>query len=247
MIMRRAMLLRLPQRLVRSAGVTTATGRRALSSATSTASSSGSQDGDNSVTAIANLTAQEAFERFEGILGFRQYPHTFPITHSFKEYQQQYDALEPKARESQDAVALAGRIVSIRAASKKLVFIDIQSNGTTVQVLSEVKHFEGSSPDSDEDAVKDEFQKVHESLRRGDIIGVRGFPGKSGKGELSIIPRQVEVLAPCLQPFPNSKYGIKEPVSSISLAPVVVMQDLSLPVLLCLNRKSGSARSTWTC
>lgn len=102
--------------------------------------------------------------------------------------------------------------MSIRAASKKLVFIDVQSNGTTVQVLSEVKHYEGSNP-GDEDAVKEEFQKVHESLRRGDIIGVRGFPGKSGKGELSIIPRQLEVLAPCIQPFPNSKYGIKEPVS----------------------------------
>lgn len=212
--MSRAMLLRLPQRIVRSAG-TTATARRALSNTTINSSTS-TQDGDSSVPAIANLTAQEAFERFDGIPGFRQYPHTFPVTHSFKQYQQQYDALEPKARETQDAVALAGRIVSIRAASKKLVFIDIQSNGTTVQVLAELKHFEGknSASPNDADTVKDEFQKVHESLRRGDIIGVRGFPGKSGKGELSIIPRQVEVLAPCLQPFPNSKYGIKEPVSS---------------------------------
>lgn len=240
------MLLRLPQRLVRSAGVT-ATGRRALSSASS---SNGSQDEDTSATAIANLTVQEAFERFEDIPGFRQYPHTFPVTHSFKQYQQQYDALEPKAREIQDAVALAGRIVSIRAASKKLVFIDIQSNGTTVQVLSEVKHFEGSTPSGDADAVKDEFQKVHESLRRGDIIGVRGFPGKSGKGELSIIPRQVEVLAPCLQPFPNSKYGIKEPVSSnlgFSLVPAIAIYALTASTVFVAYRKSGSARSTWTC
>lgn len=44
------------------------------------------------------------------------------------------------------------------------------------------------------------------------IAGVKGFPGKSGKGELSIIPRQIEILAPCIQPFPNSKYGIREPV-----------------------------------
>lgn len=108
------------------------------------------------------------------------------------------------------AYAATGRIVSIRAASKKLVFIDVQSNGTTVQVLSEVKHYVGSSA-GDADAAKREFEAVHESLRRGDVIGVRGFPGKSGKGELSIIPRHVEVLAPCLQPLPNSKYGIKEP------------------------------------
>ena len=114
-----------------------------------------------------------------------------------------------------------GRVVAIRHASKNLVFLDLQSDGYTVQVLSEVKHFQGSESDSaatsnsnsNTDMVKSEFRALHESLRRGDIIGVKGFPGKSGKGELSIIPRQLQVLAPCLQPFPNSKYGIKEPVS----------------------------------
>lgn len=45
--------------------------------------------------------------------------------------------------------------------------------------------------------------------------GVKGFPGKSGKGELSVIPRQIEILAPCIQPFPNSKYGIREPVRCV--------------------------------
>ncbi|RLN49360.1 hypothetical protein BBJ28_00000828 [Nothophytophthora sp. Chile5] len=108
-----------------------------------------------------------------------------------------------------------GRVVAIRHASKNLVFLDLQSNGTTVQVLSEVKHFEGRGDEAatgDADSIKKEFRAVHESLRRGDIIGVKGFPGKSGKGELSIIPRQLEVLAPCIQPFPNTKYGIKEPI-----------------------------------
>lgn len=52
---------------------------------------------------------------------------------------------------------------------------------------------------------------------------MRGFPGKSGKGELSIIPRQLEILAPCIQPFPNSKYGIKEPVSVQRLVLVYVL------------------------
>ncbi|KAF1313780.1 Lysine-trna ligase, partial [Globisporangium splendens] len=189
-----------------------AAARRAMGTAGNDASRAGTgADAEHAPAAIENLTAKDAFERFEGIPNFRQYPHAFPVTHSFKEYQRQYDALPPKARETQDAVALAGRIMSIRAASKKLVFIDVQSNGSTVQVLSEVKHFEGSNPDADAGAVQAEFQTIHESLRRGDIIGVRGFPGKSGKGELSIIPQQVEILAPCIQPFPNSKYGVKEP------------------------------------
>lgn len=66
----------------------------------------------------------------------------------------------------------AGRIVAIREASKNLVFLDVQSDGATVQVLSEAKHFHGTlGEDGDKDAVKLEFRKVHESLRRGDIIG----------------------------------------------------------------------------
>ena len=105
--------------------------------------------------------------------------------------------------------------MAIRHASKNLVFLDLQSDGYTVQVLSEVKHFQGSQADKTDDNEARrtaEFRAIHASLRRGDIVGVQGFPGKSGKGELSIIPRQLHVLAPCIQPFPNSKYGIKEPV-----------------------------------
>ncbi|KAL4118706.1 hypothetical protein PRIC2_011031 [Phytophthora ramorum] len=156
----------------------------------------------------------EAMERFQDVPKFQQYPHFFPVTMSLLEYQQKFEALEPKARCTDEAVALAGRVVAIRHASKNLVFLDLQSDGRTVQVLSEVKHFEGRGDETatgDNEAAKKEFRTLHESLRRGDIIGVKGFPGKSGKGELSIIPRQLEVLAPCIQPFPNSKYGIKEP------------------------------------
>lgn len=65
----------------------------------------------------------------------------------------------------------AGRVVAIREASKNLVFLDVQSDGTTVQVLSEAKHFRGREGSDDKDVIKHEFRKVHESLRRGDIIG----------------------------------------------------------------------------
>ncbi|KAE9353878.1 Lysine--tRNA ligase [Phytophthora fragariae] len=167
-----------------------------------------------STTAVPSASVTEAMERFQSVPKFQQYPHFFPVTMSLQEYQSKFEALEPKARCTDESVALAGRIVAIRHASKNLVFLDLQSDGHTVQVLSEVKHFEGRGDEAatgDNEAVKKEFRTLHESLRRGDIIGVKGFPGKSGKGELSIVPRQLEVLAPCIQPFPNSKYGIKEP------------------------------------
>lgn len=33
---------------------------------------------------------------------------------------------------------------------------------------------------------------------------VEGFPGKSGKGELSVIPRRVHLLAPCAHNLPEA-------------------------------------------
>jgi lysyl-tRNA synthetase class II len=43
----------------------------------------------------------------------------------------------------------------------------------------------------------EEFQKLHASTRRGDIIGVTGFPGATKRGELSLFPRSFQVrLAP---------------------------------------------------
>lgn len=46
-------------------------------------------------------------------------------------------------------------------------------------------------------------------LRRGDLIGVTGYPGKSKKGELSVFPTTMVLLAPCLHMLPNSREGLK--------------------------------------
>ncbi|KAK8577365.1 hypothetical protein V6N13_027644 [Hibiscus sabdariffa] len=50
---------------------------------------------------------------------------------------------------------------------------------------------------------ENEFAKYHSGVKRGDIIGICGFPGKSKRGELSIFPRSLVVLAPCLHMLPK--------------------------------------------
>lgn len=47
------------------------------------------------------------------------------------------------------------------------------------------------------------------NVQRGDIIGVEGYPGKSKKGELSIFPKSLTVLSPCLHMPPSSHFGLK--------------------------------------
>lgn len=59
---------------------------------------------------------------------------------------------------------------------------------------------------------EEEFVAINNKLRRGDIIGVRGNPGKTKKGELSIIPIELTLLSPCLHMLPHLHFGLKDKV-----------------------------------
>jgi lysyl-tRNA synthetase class 2 len=55
-----------------------------------------------------------------------------------------------------------------------------------------------------------DFVECHKDLRRGDIVGVVGFPGKTNKGELSVFATDVLLLSPCLHMLPKAHYGFKD-------------------------------------
>lgn len=53
------------------------------------------------------------------------------------------------------------------------------------------------------------------NLRRGDIIGVIGYPGRTSPknrddGELSIFAQEVILLTPCLHTVPTEYFGLKD-------------------------------------
>lgn len=52
-------------------------------------------------------------------------------------------------------------------------------------------------------------------IKRGDIIGVKGYPTRTKTGELSIVPRKLELLSPCLHAMPHF-YGLKDKVNSLT-------------------------------
>lgn len=63
------------------------------------------------------------------------------------------------------------------------------------------------------------FEAIHDIFRRGDIVGVTGFPCRTKKGELSISPRSMQLLAPNLHQLPRAetttdkgetKFGFKD-------------------------------------
>lgn len=125
--------------------------------------------------------------------GQNPYPHKFERTHRIDEFHKAFDVLIPdKGVFLEDQhVSVTGRVMSIRAAGPKLVFIDLTGDDFKIQVMATAQNYEG------------DFDKLHVSLRRGDIIGVHGVPGRSKTGELSIRPRIIELLSYCLHQLPT--------------------------------------------
>ena len=56
----------------------------------------------------------------------------------------------------------------------------------------------------------DGFIETHEHFKRGDIVGVIGHPSRTQKGELSITPSKMILLAPNLHLLPSGRFGLKD-------------------------------------
>ncbi|MBA0749326.1 hypothetical protein Gogos_003271, partial [Gossypium gossypioides] len=130
--------------------------------------------------------------------GKNPYPHKFFTSMSIVEYIDKYGSLGNGEHIEDATVSLAGRIMSKRASSSKLFFYDLHGSGAKVQVMADA-----SKSGLDEA----EFAKFHSTVKRGDIVGVTGFPGKTKRGELSIFPKSFLVLSHCLHMMPRQKAG----------------------------------------
>nr|XP_043627955.1 lysine--tRNA ligase [Erigeron canadensis] len=128
--------------------------------------------------------------------GLNPYPHKFHVSMSVPEYIQKYEYLNKGEHLEDVEVSLAGRLMSKRSSSSKLFFYDLIGSGAKVQVMADART-------SILDEV--EFSKYHAGVKRGDIVGVVGFPGKSKKGELSIFPKSFTALSHCLHMMPRQK------------------------------------------
>ncbi|PVU90429.1 hypothetical protein BB559_004633 [Furculomyces boomerangus] len=126
------------------------------------------------------------------------YPHKYHVSMSLSEYVRTYSALPDGDHKPEIEVTLSGRIYNMRSSGAKLRFYDLHAEGVKIQIMAQAQ-------DSERD-----FAETHDHLRRGDIVGVRGYPGKSKRGELSIFPRDVALLAPCLRTIPKEHYGLKD-------------------------------------
>ncbi|KAH8903166.1 lysyl-tRNA synthetase [Coniochaeta sp. PMI_546] len=144
------------------------------------------------------------------------YPHKFEATYDHSKFFEEFGHFKSGESDKSNVIRLAGRIYNIRTSSSKLIFYDLRTAADTrhigqhIQIVCQAQEAaEGGIP----------FEKQHEALRRGDVIGIVGYPGRTApkkqielgkQGELSIFATEVKLLAPCLHMLPTEHYGFKD-------------------------------------
>ena len=130
------------------------------------------------------------------------YPHKFEVMYSLPQFIEKYSFCKDGEHLTEEIVTIAGRVMLKRASGKKLFFYTLQQDGKQLQVMASEAEYEGGA---------DAFQEAYNTVRRGDIIGIKGFPGRSKRGELSIFPRSIKILSPCLHMLPKPFIGLTNP------------------------------------
>ncbi|KAH8304196.1 hypothetical protein KR059_003437 [Drosophila kikkawai] len=129
------------------------------------------------------------------------YPHKFHVSTSLEDFITKYETKLKDGETLEDVtLSVAGRVHAIRESGAKLIFYDLRGEGVKVQVMASAKSYKSEA----------EFETDTAKLRRGDIIGVIGHPGKTKKGELSVMPTEIQLLSPCLHMLPHLHFGLKD-------------------------------------
>jgi lysyl-tRNA synthetase class 2 len=125
--------------------------------------------------------------------GIHPYKETsFGATHSSKEILEGFSKLENKK------VAVAGRIMSLRKHGK-LSFAHLQDSEGKIQLYIKSEELEN---------YKLFFEENYLDL--GDIVGVIGTVTKTQRGEISVLVKEIKLLAKALNVLPEKYHGLKD-------------------------------------
>ncbi|XP_057785244.1 lysine--tRNA ligase-like isoform X2 [Salvia miltiorrhiza] len=194
----------------------------------------------NSKSRVANDKVLDPKQYFENKLkflgeqraaGINPYPHKFYVTMSITEYKEKFGGLKNGHRLENVQVSLAGRMMSKRPSSLKLLFYDLHGGDSKVQVVADA---------SCSELEEAEFSKLHSSVKHGDIVGVTGFPAKSKRGELSVFSKSFLVLSHCLHIMPLPRQSSS--VSHVQKGEVWAPGNIRNPDLYMLNNEETRYR-----
>jgi len=126
------------------------------------------------------------------------YPHKFEVSISMNQFIDEFNYLDNDSSNDEKLYSLAGRVISKRESGDKLIFYDLSSEGVKLQLVANQNKF------------GDDFQASNNPIKRGDIVGCIGYPGRTKAGELSLILKEIQILTPCLRILPKQNYGLEE-------------------------------------
>lgn len=133
------------------------------------------------------------------------YPHSFQVNCTYQNLVSTTDMLEPHQTIEDREYMIQCRIHTSRASGSKLYFLTVSVlNGENLinskfQVVIAKQVL--TNPETIDEAKK---------LSMGDIIGVKGYLGKTKVGEPSLFAREFTRLAPCLHEIPKEQYAITD-------------------------------------
>eukprot|EP01121_Diplochlamys_sp_Union-15-3_P020073 TRINITY_DN770_c0_g1_i1.p1 TRINITY_DN770_c0_g1~~TRINITY_DN770_c0_g1_i1.p1 ORF type:complete len:499 (+),score=94.25 TRINITY_DN770_c0_g1_i1:72-1568(+) len=124
--------------------------------------------------------------------GFNPYPHKFHVSLSIPKIKSQYGQLKSGSKEK-ESVTTAGRIRRTHLDKDTWTCI-VENGGEEVQIVSHAGQYEGGET---------AFQKDHALVKKGDIIGVKGFPASNADGVLTLEATHIVLLSPCYHQIPE--------------------------------------------
>ncbi|KAG5673883.1 hypothetical protein PVAND_003890 [Polypedilum vanderplanki] len=155
----------------------------------------------------ADISPNEYFKLRSGVVNelkklpeTHPYPHKFHVSSSLEDFIAKYSNLKDGEMLENEPLSVAGRVHAIRASGAKLIFYDVRGEGVKIQVMVNARLYSS----------EEKFFTDTDRIRRGDIVGIEGYPGKTKKGELSVIPKNIKILSPCLHMLPHLHFGLKD-------------------------------------
>ncbi|CCW65480.1 unnamed protein product [Phytomonas sp. EM1] len=133
-----------------------------------------------------------------GLLG-SAYPHKFEQQLTIPEFKDKYvPQLKTPGDKVNEIVSIAGRIINKRSSGSKLHFINIQGDMSLLQIISSVADYTDA----------EEFSLIHSRIKRGDIIGIEGYPSLSKTNEFSLSATKITLLSTCFHMLPDDYFGL---------------------------------------
>src|SRR5688500_17543275 len=129
--------------------------------------------------------------------GVEPYPVGVRVEHSLAGIRAEWDGQLEPGQETDQQVAIAGRIV-LRRGHGKLVFLVLREWDSELQVLCQL------------DVLGEDGMAGVDALDVGDWAAVHGRVIASKRGELSVQAQQVQLIGKSLRPLPDKWHGVRD-------------------------------------